>query len=111
MIDGGRSYVSSPPAFSNDAKRLLVCAANSVYIFSTATGLQVASLEGHTALVTTVIVVPASSPGTKMLCYCWTASLDGTIRYWDFSVPELVKTLCIKFPIYSMVIHCCFLFA
>uniref|UniRef100_A0A2P2KGZ9 Uncharacterized protein MANES_06G023100 n=1 Tax=Rhizophora mucronata TaxID=61149 RepID=A0A2P2KGZ9_RHIMU len=104
MIDGGRSYVSSPPAFSNDAKRLLVCAANSVYIFSTATGLQVASLEGHTALVTTVIVVPASSPGTKMLCYCWTASLDGTIRYWDFSVPELVKTLCIKFPIYSMVI-------
>ncbi|EEF29164.1 wd40 protein, putative [Ricinus communis] len=101
MITGGKSYVTSPPAFSNDAKRLLVCSGNSVSIFSTATGLQVASLEGHTALVTRVIVVPATS---KILCYCWTASLDGTIRYWDFSVPELIKTVDIKFPIFSMVI-------
>ncbi|XP_023900086.1 uncharacterized protein LOC112011971 [Quercus suber] len=100
MIRGGSSYISSPPAFSNDAKRLLVCTANTVSIFSTSTALQVASLEGHTAAVTSVIVVP----GTKVLCYCWTASLDGTIRYWDFSVPELLKTLDVKMPIFSMVI-------
>ncbi|XP_050217951.1 uncharacterized protein LOC126668808 [Mercurialis annua] len=100
MISGGRSYVSSPPAFSNDAKRLLVCSGNSVSIFSTTTGLQIVSLEGHTAGVTTVIVVP----GSKILSYCWTASLDGTIRYWDFSVPELIKTIDIKFPVFSMVI-------
>ncbi|KAJ8750843.1 hypothetical protein K2173_016024 [Erythroxylum novogranatense] len=104
MLTGGRRYVSSPPAFSNDAKRLLVCAGSSVSIFSTATGLQVTSLEGHKAAVTAVIVVPTSSPSTKMLCYCWTASLDGTIRYWDFSVPELIKTIDIKYPIHSMVI-------
>ncbi|XP_065873775.1 uncharacterized protein [Euphorbia lathyris] len=104
MIRGGSSYVSSPPAFSNDAKRLLVCSGNSVSVFSTATGLQVTSLEGHSSLVTTVIVVPATTPATKILCYCWTASLDGTIRYWDFSVPELIKTIDIKFPIFSMVI-------
>ncbi|XP_012075113.1 WD repeat-containing protein 75 isoform X2 [Jatropha curcas] len=104
MIRGGRSYVSSPPAFSNDAKRLLVCSGNSVSIFSAATGLQVTSLEGHTALVTAVIVVPATTQASKILCYCWTASLDGTIRYWDFSVPELIKTIDIKFPIFSMVI-------
>uniref|UniRef100_A0A6M2EM34 WD repeat-containing protein 75 second beta-propeller domain-containing protein n=1 Tax=Populus davidiana TaxID=266767 RepID=A0A6M2EM34_9ROSI len=104
MIRGGRSYVTSPPAFSNDAKRLLVCTANSVTIFSTATGLPVLSLDGHTALVTAVIVVPASTPASKILCYCWTASLDGTIRYWDFSVPELIKIINVNLPIISMVI-------
>ncbi|GAY37175.1 hypothetical protein CUMW_027030 [Citrus unshiu] len=104
MIRGGRSYVSSPPAISNDVKRLLVCTSNTVSIFSTSTGLQISSLEGHKAPVTTVIVVPASTPATKILSYCWTASLDGTIKYWDFSVPELLKTIDVKFSIFSMVI-------
>ncbi|KAG5219322.1 transducin family protein [Salix suchowensis] len=104
MIRGGRSYVLSPPAFSNDAKRLLVCTSNSVTIFSTATGLPVASLDGHAALVTAVIVVPVSTPASKIICYCWTASLDGTIRYWDFSVPELIKIINVNLPIISMVI-------
>ncbi|KAL6998977.1 hypothetical protein U1Q18_000143 [Sarracenia purpurea var. burkii] len=104
MIRGGKSLVSSPPAFSNDAKKLLICTGNTVSIFSTSTGLQITELEGHTALVTSVIVVPALTPGSKFLCYCWTASFDGTIRYWDFSVPELMKTIDIRFPIFSMVI-------
>ncbi|KAE8713811.1 hypothetical protein F3Y22_tig00110204pilonHSYRG00015 [Hibiscus syriacus] len=104
MMRGGRSMVSSPPAFSNDAKKLLVCTSNTVSVFSTATGLQITSLEGHTALVTSVVVVPPSSPAAKVLCYCWTASLDGTVRYWDFAVPELMKTIDIRVPIFSMVI-------
>ncbi|KAI4335407.1 hypothetical protein L6164_014052 [Bauhinia variegata] len=104
MIRGGKSYVSSPPAFSNDAKRLLVCTGNTVSIFSTSTGLQISALEGHTALVTSVIVVPPPNPGSKILCYCWTASLDGTIRYWDFSAPELMKKIDVQLPIFSMVI-------
>ncbi|KAI7755931.1 hypothetical protein M8C21_023302 [Ambrosia artemisiifolia] len=104
MIRGGKSFVSSPPAFSNDAKKLLVCTGNTVSVFSTDTGLQVAELEGHTALVTSVMVVPVSTPASAILCYCWTTSLDGTIRYWDFSVPELMKTVNIQLPVYSMVI-------
>ncbi|KAK8294511.1 hypothetical protein V6Z12_D05G004700 [Gossypium hirsutum] len=104
MMRGGRSLVSSPPAFSNDAKKLLVCTSNTVSVFSTVTGLLITSLEGHTALVTSVIVVPPSNPAAKVLCYCWTASLDGTIRYWDFSLPELMKTIDIRMPIFSMVI-------
>ncbi|XP_061992370.1 uncharacterized protein LOC133710341 [Rosa rugosa] len=100
MIGGGKSYVTAPPAFSNDAKRLLVCTGNVVSAFSTSTGLQILSLEGHTALVTAVIVVP----GNKALSFCWTASLDGTVRYWDFAAAELMKTIDIKMPIYSMVI-------
>lgn len=47
-----------------------------------------------------MIVEPAAS---KVLCYCWTASLDGSFKYWDFSVPELLKTVDIKLPIFSMV--------
>lgn len=62
--------------------------------------LQISELEGHTALVTSVIVVPATS---KLVNYCWTSSLDGTIRYWDFSVSELIKTITIGLPIHSMV--------
>ncbi|KAL4582790.1 hypothetical protein LXL04_007349 [Taraxacum kok-saghyz] len=104
MIRGGKSLVSSPPAFSNDAKQLLVCTGNTVSIFSTATGLQVLELEGHTALVTSIIVVPPPTPTSKVLCNCWTTSLDGTIKYWDFSGPELIKTINIQLPIYSMVI-------
>ncbi|XP_061361499.1 uncharacterized protein LOC133305332 [Gastrolobium bilobum] len=100
MMRGGESYVGCAPAFSNDGKRLLVCSGCTVSIFSTSTGLRVSSLEGHTAPVTSLIVVPAS----KILCYCWTSSLDGTIRYWDFSVPESIKKLDLHLPIFSMVI-------
>nr|XP_025607158.1 WD repeat-containing protein 75 isoform X3 [Arachis hypogaea] len=100
MIRGGQNYVSSPPAFSNDGNRVLVCTGNTVSIFSSSTGLQVSSLEGHTAPVTSVFVVPA----TDILCYCWTSSFDGTVRYWDFSVPEMVKKLDLGMPIFSMVI-------
>ncbi|KAK6149498.1 hypothetical protein DH2020_017023 [Rehmannia glutinosa] len=104
MFSGGKSFVSSPPAFSNDAKRLLVCTGNTVSIFSTSTGLQTSELEGHGAQVTSVIVVPALTPASKVLCYCWTASLDGKINYWDFAAPEMMRTIDIRFPIHSMVI-------
>ncbi|XP_058102823.1 uncharacterized protein LOC131246570 isoform X2 [Magnolia sinica] len=67
-------------------------------------GMQITELEGHTEQVTSVIVMPAGSPATKILCYCWTASLDGTICYWDFSLPELIKKVEVNLPIHSMVI-------
>ncbi|KAM3396488.1 WD repeat-containing protein 75 [Capsicum galapagoense] len=104
MITGGRSLISSSPAFSNDAKKLLVCTGNTISIFSTSTGLQIVELEGHKGLVTSVVVVPSTSPAGKILCYCWTASEDGTIKYWDFSVPELIRSIDVQFPIHSMVI-------
>ncbi|XP_070672162.1 LOW QUALITY PROTEIN: uncharacterized protein [Malus domestica] len=70
MLRGGKSYVSARPAFATDAKRLLVCTGTAVSIFTTSTGLQISSLEGHNASVTSVIVVP----GNKALSFCWTAS-------------------------------------
>lgn len=72
-------------------------------VFSTSTGLKITELEGHTARVTSVIVVPASS-ANKTLCHCWTSSLDGTIRHWDFSLPELIKKVDVHIPVHSMVI-------
>ncbi|XP_058196947.1 uncharacterized protein LOC131312935 isoform X1 [Rhododendron vialii] len=109
MLKGGRSFISSPPAFSNDAKKLLICTGNTVSVFSTSTGLQITELEGHTELVSSIVIAPASTPASKILCYCWTGSLDGTIRHWDFSVPELMKKIDIRFPIYSMVIPSLFI--
>ncbi|CAH8377974.1 unnamed protein product [Eruca vesicaria subsp. sativa] len=98
MIRGGRNRRTSSPAFSKDAKKLLLCTANSVSVYCVATCSKVASLEGHTAPVTTVIVDPYGPED------CWTASLDGKIRFWDFSVPKLVHTFDIHLPIYSMVV-------
>lgn len=66
---------------------------------------QTCELEGHEAQVTSVIVVPASTPASRVLCYCWTASLDGKIKYWDFAAPELMKTIDIRFPIHYMVFY------
>lgn len=63
--------------------------------------MQVTELEGHQALVTSVVVVPSTA---KLLCFCWTSSLDGTICYWDFSSSELIKTIDICLPVFSMVI-------
>ncbi|KAK9108011.1 hypothetical protein Syun_024022 [Stephania yunnanensis] len=103
-ITGGRSLVSSSPDFSLDGQKLLVCTGNTVSIFSTSTGLKMMELEGHTALVTSVVVTRVSSSATKVPCFCWTSSLDGTIRYWDFSVPELIKTVDVRVPIFAMVI-------
>ncbi|XP_074272497.1 uncharacterized protein LOC141596286 [Silene latifolia] len=101
MFHGGKSYVSSPPAVSNDSKCLLVCTGSTVSVFSVSTGLLINELEGHQALVTSVVVVLNIA---KVFNYCWTSSLDGTIRYWDFGAPELMKTIDIKLPIFSMVI-------
>ncbi|KAK1303998.1 hypothetical protein QJS10_CPB11g01412 [Acorus calamus] len=104
MITGGKSLVSSPPAFSNDGKKLLICSGNTVSIISTATGLQVTELEGHTDRVTCVIVEPVADNVSKFMNFCWTSSLDRTICYWDFAVPELIKKLEVKNPVHSMVI-------
>lgn len=65
--------------------------------------LQITELEGHTSLVTSIVVVPVETAAVRVAFFCWTASLDGTIRYWDFSTSELVKTIEINHPIYSMV--------
>ncbi|MQL92234.1 hypothetical protein Taro_024859 [Colocasia esculenta] len=104
ILTGGRSLVSSPPTFSSDGKKLLVCTGSTVSVFSTSTSMLVTELEGHAARVTSVVVVPMAGPAAKFSSFCWTSSLDGTIAYWDFSAPELIRKVEVGLPIFSMVI-------
>ncbi|KAJ4751344.1 WD repeat-containing protein 75 [Rhynchospora pubera] len=105
MIVGGQSLVTSPPVFSHDGKKLLVCTGCTVSVFSTTTGMLITELEGHTERVTSIVVVPvAGTVGTKFSNYCWTASLDGMIFYWDFSTPDLLKKVNVQLPVHSFVI-------
>lgn len=104
VTTGGSNLVSSRPAFSNDAKKLLVCTGNTVSVYSVATGMLVTELVGHRGLVTTVIVVPVSDPMINGVCQCWTASLDATLRFWDFNSATLLQTVQVTRPVVSMVI-------
>lgn len=65
--------------------------------------VQVTELEGHTALVTSVVMVPMGHPAMRFSSFCWTSSLDGTICYWDYSLPELIRRVEVRLPIYCMV--------
>ncbi|CAA6671814.1 unnamed protein product [Spirodela intermedia] len=116
MATGGRKLVSSPPVFSEDGGKLLVCTGNTVSVYSASTGMLVTELEGHTALVTSVVMVPMGHPAMRFSSFCWTSSLDGTICYWDFSLPELIRRVEVRLPIYCMMIlqekpsdHCAFI--
>jgi hypothetical protein len=65
--------------------------------------MQVTELAGHRGLVTTVIVVPVSGPMIKIVCQCWTASLDATLRLWDFNSVTLLQTVQVARPVVSLV--------
>ncbi|KAL2613118.1 hypothetical protein R1flu_024810 [Riccia fluitans] len=105
VIRGGGSLVRYQPAFSNDGKRLLVCKSALVTVYSTATSLPVLHLSGHQDRVTTVIVVPVHITKDVSANLCYTASLDGTVRYWDFSTDgPAIRIFHVKRPIEYMVI-------
>ncbi|KAF3780060.1 WD repeat-containing protein 75, partial [Nymphaea thermarum] len=98
---------SPPPAA---AARSVRCCLSSTNCFREGSCVQkyvkkhISELEGHTAPVTSVIVVPAAGAACKLLYNCWTSSLDGTLRYWNFASGELIKTVDVSIPIYFMVI-------
>lgn len=97
---GGASLVERAPVFSTDGKRLLLCTASTVSVYSVATGLLITQLHGHTASVTSAVVVQAAT----VVTHVWTSSLDGTIRLWDFTTGVLLTTVHVGLPILSMVI-------
>lgn len=99
MVRGGASLVEREPVFSSDGKRLLVCTACTVSVYSVATGLLATQLRGHTGWVTSVVVVAQAS-----LQHAWTSSEDGTVRMWDYSTGALLRTVTVGLPIHSMVI-------
>ena len=64
---------------------------------------KVNQLEGHTGPVTSINVVHYSGSARSLINQVWTSSLDGTIRFWNFSTGSCLRVVNIGKPIYSMV--------
>uniref|UniRef100_A0A672FX99 WD repeat-containing protein 75 second beta-propeller domain-containing protein n=1 Tax=Salarias fasciatus TaxID=181472 RepID=A0A672FX99_SALFA len=77
--------------------RFLLCASGQcVKVFSTSTEECIHDLQGHTDLVTGVLLRPSNH------LQVYSCSLDGTVRLWDFTDGILIKTLVIGHPLYSI---------
>ncbi|KAI7901524.1 quinon protein alcohol dehydrogenase-like superfamily [Cokeromyces recurvatus] len=92
-----------PIEFTKDSKYFFSSTGSCVKIFSTATGAIVKSLSqspalgGHSKKITRVILNP------KNHLQLYTASLDGTIKLWDYNDDILLKTYNVNAPIQCMV--------
>ncbi|KAI9475978.1 MAG: WD40-repeat-containing domain protein [Benjaminiella poitrasii] len=92
-----------PIEFTKDSKYFFSSIGSCVKIFSTATGAivkvlsQSSNLGGHSNKITRVILNP------KNHLQLYTASLDGTIKLWDYNDDILLKTYNVNAPIQHMV--------
>jgi NET1-associated nuclear protein 1 (U3 small nucleolar RNA-associated protein 17) len=83
--------------FSRDGRVLLATSGNCVDVISP-TGGRLFALEGHTQLVTDIALHPLHTSQV------YTASLDGTLRLWDFSDGAAIQTWPLDRPLRHIVI-------
>jgi len=94
-----------PVVFTSDSNYFFSCNAKTIRILSVETGQVVRVLSssaeegGHTDTVTSVMINP------KNLLQLYSASLDGTIKLWDFNDAVLLKTYEVGVPITHMIMH------
>uniref|UniRef100_A0A4W5RPG0 WD repeat domain 75 n=1 Tax=Hucho hucho TaxID=62062 RepID=A0A4W5RPG0_9TELE len=93
---GGSKINFREPVITNDSRFLLCAAGESVNVYSTSTEEFVHDLQGHTDLVTGVVLNPSNH------LQVYSCSADGTVRLWDFMDGILIKTFIIGYPIYSI---------
>ena len=74
----GGNLTQFPVLFSSDGKVFFCCVGAGIKMFSVRNGEHLCTLQGHTLLVTGVITHPLNS------LQIISASLDGTLRIWDF---------------------------
>ncbi|KAF9417570.1 hypothetical protein BGZ94_009944 [Podila epigama] len=92
-----------PVVFTSDSSYFFACHAKSIRIFSVETGQIVRVLSsssqegGHTDTVTAIMLNP------KNTLQLYSASLDGTIKLWDFNDAVLLRTIEVGVPITNMV--------
>ncbi|KAG1472336.1 hypothetical protein G6F56_001597 [Rhizopus delemar] len=91
-----------PVEFTKDSKYFFSSVGSSVKVYSMATGAVVKVLSqtpttGHSAEITCVMLNP------KNPLQLYTASLDGTIKLWDYNDNILLKTYNVRSPIQFMV--------
>ncbi|RUS16393.1 WD40-repeat-containing domain protein [Endogone sp. FLAS-F59071] len=103
-VSGG--FLSNYPVeFTKDSNYFFCCASTCIKIYSVATGEIVRTLSsspnegGHSNLVTCVMLNP------KNALQLLSASLDGTVKLWDFNDSILLKTYQLGVPVTHMTIH------
>ncbi|KAG0334775.1 hypothetical protein BG004_000275 [Podila humilis] len=95
----------SPVVFTSDSNYFFSCNARTIRILSVETGQVVRILSGsvqeggHSDTVTCVVLNPRNS------LQLFSASLDGTIKLWDFNDAILLKTYNVKHSITHMAMH------
>lgn len=88
------THLAFAPALTSDAPRLISCADAVGHIWDAHSGALVASLEGHTAPISSMLVV-----GDRVV----TGSDDGSCRVWDIDTGvELAAVNCDVGPVSSM---------
>ncbi|KAF7655813.1 hypothetical protein LDENG_00049450 [Lucifuga dentata] len=92
---GGSKINFREPVISTDSRFLLCASGDHVKVFSTSTEECIHNLQGHTDLVTGVLIKPSNH------LQVYSCSLDGTVRLWDFTDGILIKTFVIGYPVYS----------
>ncbi|KAM6934428.1 WD repeat-containing protein 75 [Xenentodon cancila] len=93
---GGSKITFREPVISKDSRFLLCASGYCVKVFSTSTEECIHDLQGHTDLVTGVLLRPTNH------LQVYSCSVDGTVRLWDFTDGILIKTYVIGYPIYSI---------
>eukprot|EP00191_Tetraselmis_sp_GSL018_P008412 CAMPEP_0177614914 /NCGR_PEP_ID=MMETSP0419_2-20121207/23062_1 /TAXON_ID=582737 /ORGANISM="Tetraselmis sp., Strain GSL018" /LENGTH=760 /DNA_ID=CAMNT_0019112309 /DNA_START=83 /DNA_END=2362 /DNA_ORIENTATION=- len=94
---GGYLSVEASQA-STDGLRIFVPRANEIHIFSLNTGERLLKFQAHSAPVTAVARDPKNSQ------QIYTASLDGTIKLWQFEDGNLANSLEVGQPVKKLVI-------
>ncbi|XP_020383121.2 WD repeat-containing protein 75 [Rhincodon typus] len=93
---GGSKINYRRPLFSVDCRYLLCASGDLVKVYSTATDECVHVLQGHKNLVTGIQLNPRNH------LQLYSASLDGTIRLWDFTDGILIKTFVVDFKLLAL---------
>uniref|UniRef100_A0A6Q2Y2X6 WD repeat-containing protein 75 second beta-propeller domain-containing protein n=1 Tax=Esox lucius TaxID=8010 RepID=A0A6Q2Y2X6_ESOLU len=82
---GGSKINFREPVITSDSRFLLCGSGESVKVYSTSTEECVHDLQGHTDLVTGVVLNPSNH------LQAYSCSADGTVRLWDFTDGILIK--------------------
>ncbi|KAI6031486.1 WD40-repeat-containing domain protein [Pisolithus microcarpus] len=98
------SVSSHPPIFTKDGSHFFSIAGSTIKIHSASSGKVVSMLprsqdEGHTDTITSVTL------GAHNSFQLFTASLDGTIKVWDFLEGILLRTIDLDQPIHHICTH------
>ncbi|XP_072903108.1 WD repeat-containing protein 75 [Hemitrygon akajei] len=93
---GGNKINYRKPVFSIDSKYLFCASGDLVKVYSTTTEECIRELQGHKNLVTGIQLNPQNH------LQLYSASLDGTIKLWDFTDGILIRTFTVNVKLLAL---------